>query len=83
MIATRFAPVPSRSPMRFFIAACADGDFPSGLAVGVGQPASITVFGSSAFPTPADPRPSDRIGVGQPLTSATVLRLLSVFPAGL
>lgn len=46
VIAVRLAPVPSRSPIRFFMARCASGDLLSSCATGVGHGAA-TIAASS------------------------------------
>lgn len=48
----RLENVPSRSPIRRFMARCASGDLLSSLAVGVGQRAAIA--GSGTPPAPND-----------------------------
>ena len=46
VIAVRFAPVPSRSPIRCFMARCASGDLLSSFATGVGHPARFACRGN-------------------------------------
>lgn len=80
VIAVRFDPVPSRSPMRFFIARCASGVLLSSLATGVGQPLSraASVMVSPAFARIRNPSgvklrvpsASFAIAVGHPVSCA-------------
>lgn len=48
VIAVRFEPVPSRRPIRCFIARCASGDLLSSFATGVGHPARVACPGTTS-----------------------------------